>query len=44
MLLGDIEQRTKIRFQDVVDFEGYINAIDVDYDNEDVFLQDGCIN
>ena len=36
MLHGEIEQKTNIRFENVDNFEGYINAIDVNYDSEDV--------
>ena len=35
MLVDEIEQKTKIRFRKVDDFETHINAIDVDYDSED---------
>ena len=39
MLVGEIEQKTFIRFQNVVDFESYINAIDNSgYDSEDVIF------
>ena len=38
MLIGELEQKTNIRFRNVDDFEGYINAIDVDYDSEDVIF------
>ena len=34
MLIGEIEQKTIIRFRNVDDFETYIIAIDVDYDSE----------
>ena len=45
MLIGKMEQKTNIRFKNVVDFETFIKAIDNGgYDSEDVFLQDGCIN
>ena len=45
MLLGEVEQKTNIRFKNVDELESYINAIDNSgYDSEDVFLQDGCIN
>ena len=45
MLVGELEQKTNIRFKNVDDFESYFNAIDNSgYDSEDVFLQDGCIN
>ena len=37
MLVGEIEQKTNIRFKNVDDFESYINAIDNSgYDSEDV--------
>ena len=36
MIIGPIEHKTNIRFKNMDDFESYINAIDVDYDNEDV--------
>ena len=36
MIIGPIEHKTDIRFQNLDDFEGYINAIDIDYDSEDV--------
>ena len=38
MLIGEIEQKTNIRIINVDDFEVYINAIDVNYDSEDVFF------
>ena len=38
MLIGEIEQKTNIRFTNVDDLETYINAIDVDYDSEDVIF------
>ena len=39
MLLGEIEQKTNIRFKNVDDFERYINAIDNrGYDSEDVIF------
>ena len=45
MLVGEVEQKTNIRFKNVDDFESYITAIDNSgYDSDDVFLQDGCIN
>ena len=45
MLVGEIEQKTNIRSENVDDFESYINAIDNSgYDSEDVILQGGCIN
>ena len=36
MIIGPIEHKTNIRFNNMDDFENYINAIDVDYDSEDV--------
>ena len=39
MLIGEIEQKTNIRFKTVDDFETYINAIDNGgYDSEDVIF------
>ena len=39
MLVGEIEQKTNIRFKNVDDFENYINAIDNSgYDSEDVIF------
>ena len=38
MIIGHIEHKTNIRFQNMDDFERYINAIDVDYDSEDVIF------
>ena len=39
MLVGEVEQKTNIRFKNVDDFESYINAIDNSgYDSEDVFF------
>ena len=39
MLVGEIEQKTNIRFKNVDDFESYINAIDNSgYDCEDVIF------
>ena len=38
MIIGPIEHKTNIRFKNMDDFERYINAIDVDYDSEDVTL------
>ena len=35
-IIGPIEHKTKIRFKNMDDFERYINAIDIDYDSEDV--------
>ena len=36
MIIGHIELKTTVRFKNMNDFENYINAIDVDYDSEDV--------
>ena len=36
IVIGLIEHKTNIRFKNMDDFERYINAIDVDYDSEDV--------
>ena len=42
MLIGEMEQKTNIRYKNVDAFEGYINPIDVDYDSED-FSFTGCL-
>ena len=34
MLTGEIEQRTNIRIKKRVEFETYVNAIDVDFEND----------
>ena len=44
LLIGEIQQKIMIRFRIVDDFKTYIKAIDVDFDSEDVFLHDGCMN
>ena len=36
MIIGPIEQETNVRYKNMDDFERYINAIDIDYDSEDV--------
>ena len=36
MIIGFVEHKTIIRFKNMDDSENYINAIDVDYDSEDV--------
>ena len=36
LLIGEIEQKTSIRFENVDNFETFNIAIDVDYDSEDV--------
>ena len=42
-VIGEIEQKTNIRFKNVDDFETYINAIDNGgYDSEDVVFT-GCL-
>ena len=38
MIIGPVEYKTNIRFKNMDDFETYINAIDVDYDSEDVIF------
>ena len=40
MIVGPIEHKTNIRFKNMDDFERYINAVDIDYDSEDVTLID----
>ena len=42
MIIGPIEHKTNIIFKKMDDFENYINAIDLDYDSEDVTFT-GCI-
>ena len=36
MIIGPVEHKTNIRFKNMDDFERYINAIDIDYNSEDV--------
>ena len=36
MIIGPNEHKTNIRFKNMNDFESYINALDIDYDSEDV--------
>ena len=36
MFIGPVEHKTNIRYKNMDDFERYIDAIDVDYDSEDV--------
>ena len=36
MIIGSIKRKTNVRFKNMNDFENYINAIDIDYDSEDV--------
>ena len=38
MLIGEIEQKTNIRFRKADDFQTYLNAIDVDCKSEDVIF------
>ena len=39
MLVGEVEQKTNIRFKNVDDFESYVNAIDnTRYESEDVIF------
>ena len=38
MLIGEIDQKTIFRFKNVADYETFVNAIDVDYDSEDVIF------
>ena len=38
MIIGPVENKTNIRFKNMDDFEKYINAIDVDYESEDVIF------
>ena len=38
MLIGEVEQKTNVRFKNKDDIETYINAIDVNYDSDDVIL------
>ena len=36
MIIPPIGRKTNIRFEKSDDFQSYINAIDIDYDSEDV--------
>ena len=36
LIIGPIEQKTRISFKNMDDFGSYISAIDIDYDNKDV--------
>ena len=36
MIIGPVEHKTNIRFKKMDDFESYINALDFDYDSENV--------
>ena len=38
MIIVPVEHKTNIRFKNMDDFERYINAIDIDYDSEDVIF------
>ena len=38
MIIGPVEHKTNIRFENMDDFERYINAIDIDYDSNDVIF------
>ena len=38
MLIGEIEQKTNIKFRNADDFETFINAIDVDSDSVDTIF------
>ena len=38
MIIGFVEHKTNIRFKNMDDFERYINAINIDYDSEDVIF------
>ena len=38
MIIGLVEHKTNIRFKNMDDFERYINAIDIDYDSDDVIF------
>ena len=42
MIIGHIEHKTSIRFKNMDDYEGYLSAIDIDYDSEDVTFT-GCV-
>ena len=37
-IIGPVEHKTNIRFKNMDDFERYINAIDIDYDSDDVIF------
>ena len=36
MIIGRFKHKTNISFKNMVDFESYINAIDIDFDSNDV--------
>ena len=38
MIIGAVEHKTNIRYKNMNDFENYLNAIDIDYDSDDVTL------
>ena len=38
LIIGPVEHKTNIRFNKIDDFERYINAIDIDYDSDDVIF------
>ena len=38
MVIGPVEHKRNIRIRNMDDFESYINAIDIDYDSEDVIF------
>ena len=38
VLSGEVEHKTNLRFENNVDVEEYINAIDADYDSEEVMF------
>ena len=38
LIIGPVEHKTNIRFKNMDDFERYINAIDIDYDSEDIIF------
>ena len=38
MIIGLIEHKTNIRFQKMDDFDSYRNAIDINYDSEDIMF------
>ena len=42
MLIGPLKHKTNFTFKNMDDFENVINAIDVDYDSEDVMFT-GCV-
>ena len=44
MVIGSCKHKANIRFRNIDDFENYITAIDIDCDNEDVFLLGMFIN